>query len=91
MLKQPLKKGHRTWISVANPRFINVLVDVNNFVYFQFLENMQLKYDAKAKERNVYVIGACGWDSIPSEMGTIFVQDKFSGTLGSINTNQYID
>uniref|UniRef100_A0AAR2KPA5 Saccharopine dehydrogenase-like oxidoreductase n=1 Tax=Pygocentrus nattereri TaxID=42514 RepID=A0AAR2KPA5_PYGNA len=31
----------------------------------QFLESMQLNYDSQAAEKGVYVVGSCGFDSIP--------------------------
>ena len=40
---------------------------------------MQLMYNNKAKESGVYVIGACGFDSIPAEMGDLLSQKKFEG------------
>nr|XP_002125674.1 saccharopine dehydrogenase-like oxidoreductase [Ciona intestinalis] len=50
----------------------------------QFLENMQLKYDEAAKEAGVIIVGACGFDSIPSDLGAVFTQQQFQGTLNSI-------
>ncbi|XP_077998254.1 saccharopine dehydrogenase-like oxidoreductase [Glandiceps talaboti] len=47
----------------------------------QFLENMQLKYHSLAKENNVYVVGSCGFDSIPADMGVLFLKEKFPGVL----------
>jgi short subunit dehydrogenase-like uncharacterized protein len=46
---------------------------------FQYLEKMQLVYSAKAKEAGVYVVGACGFDSIPADMGILFTQKAFKG------------
>ena len=40
---------------------------------------MQLMYDKAAREAGVYIISACGFDSIPSEMGLIFAQNNFEG------------
>ena len=48
-------------------------------LFLKFLENVQLLLDAKARDAGVYIIGACGWDSIPSEMGTIFTKQQVSG------------
>ena len=31
----------------------------------QYIDRMQLKYNEKAREKGVYVISACGFDSIP--------------------------
>lgn len=55
----------------------------------QYLEKMQLMYNNKAKESGVYVIGACGFDSIPAEMGVVFSQNKFQGEINSIES--YLD
>ncbi|KAG5670769.1 hypothetical protein PVAND_001010 [Polypedilum vanderplanki] len=47
----------------------------------QFIEGMQLKYNDAAREKGVYIISACGLESIPSEIGINFMQQKFKGTL----------
>ncbi|KAM6360715.1 saccharopine dehydrogenase-like oxidoreductase [Pluvialis apricaria] len=45
----------------------------------QFLEGMYLKYNEKAAEKGVYVIGSCGCDSIPEDMGELYTRDKLKG------------
>ena len=45
----------------------------------QYLEETQMLFNESAKEKSVHVIGSCGFDSIPAEMGTIYIQDKFGG------------
>ena len=45
----------------------------------QFLETMQLKYHNEAKEKGVYVVGACGFDSIPSDVGSSLVHKAMEG------------
>lgn len=50
----------------------------------QFLEGMQLKYHEAAKEKGVYMISACGFDSIPADMGTLFLEQQFDG--GVVNS-----
>lgn len=40
---------------------------------------MQLLYNGKAKEQGIYIIGACGWDSIPADMGVIYTKNQFKG------------
>lgn len=50
----------------------------------QYLERMQLLYGGKAREAGVYIIGACGFDSVPSDMGVAFTREKFPGDLNSI-------
>ena len=42
---------------------------------------MQLLYGGKAKEAGVYIIGACGFDSVPSDMGVAFTRDNFKGNV----------
>ncbi|KAM7368233.1 hypothetical protein PAMP_014473 [Pampus punctatissimus] len=43
----------------------------------QFLERMQLEYHAKASDRGVYVIGSCGFDSIPADLGVLYTRRQF--------------
>lgn len=50
----------------------------------QFMERMQLEYDAMAREKGVYVISACGFDSIPAEMGIQYLEQQFDGELNSV-------
>lgn len=40
---------------------------------------MYLKYNEKAAEKGVYVIGSCGFDSIPADMGVLYTRDKLKG------------
>lgn len=56
----------------------------NMFRTFQFLEKMQLDYHTAAKENNCYVVGACGFDSIPSDMGTVFLEQQFAGQVNTV-------
>ncbi|ETN70386.1 saccharopine dehydrogenase [Necator americanus] len=51
-----------------------------------FLEQMQMLYGEKAKEKGVYVVGACGWDSIPCDMGVNFLKEKFDGDLNHVES-----
>ncbi len=52
----------------------------------QFLEGMQLKYNKEAKEKGVYIIGCCGWDSIPVDLGVQYLKKHFGGELNSVET-----
>lgn len=45
----------------------------------QYLETMQLKYAKEAEEKGVHIVGACGFDSVPADLGTLFLQDSFEG------------
>ncbi|CAK1579762.1 unnamed protein product [Parnassius mnemosyne] len=51
-----------------------------------FIQSMQLRYDAAAREAGVYIISACGVDSIPNDMGVIFLEQNFDGTLNSVES-----
>ena len=42
---------------------------------------MQFKYNEKAKDSGVFVIGTCGFDSIPADMGIVYTQKKFPGNI----------
>jgi short subunit dehydrogenase-like uncharacterized protein len=55
----------------------------------QYMETMQLKYNDQARQKGIYIVSACGFDSIPAEMGTIFLQEKFNGTVNSVETYLY--
>ncbi|KAF2884283.1 hypothetical protein ILUMI_21875 [Ignelater luminosus] len=50
----------------------------------QFIEGMQLKYHKEAEEKGVYIVSACGFDSVPSDLGTLFVEKHFEGTMNSV-------
>ncbi|KAG7481946.1 saccharopine dehydrogenase-like oxidoreductase [Solea senegalensis] len=52
----------------------------------QFLEGMQLNYDSQAADKGVYIIGSCGFDSIPADMGVIYTRDQFKGTLTAVES-----
>jgi len=52
----------------------------------QYLEKMQLKYHQKALENGVYVVGACGFDSIPADLGQVCVRNEMAGDVNSVET-----
>nr|XP_015808257.2 saccharopine dehydrogenase-like oxidoreductase [Nothobranchius furzeri] len=52
----------------------------------QFLESMQLNYNSQAAEKDVYIIGSCGFDSIPADMGVLYTRDQFKGTLTAVES-----
>ncbi|XP_061388107.1 saccharopine dehydrogenase-like oxidoreductase [Musca vetustissima] len=52
----------------------------------QYMETMQLKYHKEAQERNVYVVSACGFDSITADMGIVFIEKNFDGIVNSVET-----
>ncbi|XP_046832497.1 saccharopine dehydrogenase-like oxidoreductase isoform X1 [Vespa crabro] len=48
-----------------------------------FIEEMQLKYNEAAQNAGIYIVNACGFDSIPSDLGMVFTQQKFGGEVNS--------
>lgn len=45
-----------------------------------------MKYGEEANKNNLYVVGSCGWDSIPCDLGVNFMKEKFDGQLNEIET-----
>ncbi|ERL95526.1 saccharopine dehydrogenase-like oxidoreductase [Dendroctonus ponderosae] len=52
----------------------------------EYMETVQVKQHDAAKEKGLYIVSACGFDSIPADLGVIFMQQNFEGTLNSIET-----
>lgn len=50
----------------------------------EFLELMEFKYNETAEKEGVFIVGACGFDSIPSDLGVVYAKKKFEGTICSI-------
>ena len=65
-----------------------MLLTINMLFFFklQFLERMQLEYNQAAQDKKIWVVGACGFDSIPADMGTVFLEEKFEGQVNSVET-----
>ena len=53
------------------------------------MEKIQLDYDKLARDAGVYIVSACGFDSIPCDLGVVFTRSKFEGDLNSIEA--YLD
>lgn len=51
---------------------------------------MQLNYSNQAAENGVYIIGSCGFDSIPADIGVLYTRDQFKGTCNSNTANSTI-
>ena len=45
------------------------------------METMQLNYHKVAEEKGVFIISACGFDSVPVDLGVIYFQKNFPGTF----------
>ncbi|XP_037366223.1 saccharopine dehydrogenase-like oxidoreductase [Talpa occidentalis] len=52
----------------------------------QFLELMYWKYHEKAAEKGVYIIGSCGFDCIPADLGVLYTKSKMNGTLTAVES-----
>lgn len=40
---------------------------------------MELNYHSQAAEKGVYIVGSCGFDSIPADIGVLYTRDQFRG------------
>uniref|UniRef100_A0A1B6MG41 Saccharopine dehydrogenase NADP binding domain-containing protein n=1 Tax=Graphocephala atropunctata TaxID=36148 RepID=A0A1B6MG41_9HEMI len=52
----------------------------------QYMERMQLEYNKAAEEKGVYIVSACGFDSIPADLGLVHFIDQFKGEVNSVET-----
>ncbi|KAG8189959.1 hypothetical protein JTE90_009098 [Oedothorax gibbosus] len=52
----------------------------------QFLETVHLKYFEEAQKQGVYIVGSCGFDSIPCDVGVEEIRKRFKGDLNYIET-----
>jgi len=52
---------------------------------FLWIREMIDKYEAKAREQNVRLVNSCGFDSLPSDLGTLFVQEEFKRRYGQFS------
>lgn len=50
------------------------------------MEKMQLEYDDLARAKGVYIVSACGFDSIPADLGIQHFEKNFGGEVHSIET-----
>lgn len=51
----------------------------------EFIGDVCLKYHQEAVNKGIYMISSCGFDSIPSDMGMVFLQNNFAGELRARN------
>ncbi|KAG0721476.1 Saccharopine dehydrogenase-like oxidoreductase [Chionoecetes opilio] len=49
-----------------------------------FMESMQLKYSKAAEQAGVHIVNACGYDSIPADMGIVHMMRNLKGDLNSV-------
>jgi short subunit dehydrogenase-like uncharacterized protein len=48
-----------------------------------FIRDMIDRHHARARETGARIVHACGFDSIPSDLGTLFLQDRARALLGA--------
>ncbi|KAL5258532.1 hypothetical protein ACHWQZ_G009126 [Mnemiopsis leidyi] len=51
-----------------------------------FMEQMEADYHEKAEELGLVITSACGFDSVPADVGVRYIQTHFPGTLTAIET-----
>ncbi|KAM3959969.1 saccharopine dehydrogenase-like oxidoreductase [Aphomia sociella] len=64
----------------AKTHYVDITAEI------EFMETMQLEYDELAREAGVYVVSACGFGSIPNDMGVVFLEKNLNGTLNSVES-----
>ena len=52
----------------------------------QFLEPIQLRYHEEAERKGVYIVGSCGFDSIPADLGSMVLAQAMGGDVATIET-----
>nr|XP_033795439.1 saccharopine dehydrogenase-like oxidoreductase isoform X2 [Geotrypetes seraphini] len=52
----------------------------------QYLEEMYFKYSSQAADKGAYIIGSCGFDSIPADLGVLFTRNNLKGTLTAVES-----
>lgn len=52
----------------------------------QFIAQMAIKYHQDAETKCVYVISGCGFQSIATDLGVVFLQKNFKGTVNWVES-----
>ena len=58
---------------------VSLITGIYQLILLQYLEKMQLEYHDMAADKGLYVVGACGMDCIPTDLGTVFLKKQFQG------------
>ena len=48
------------------------------------MQTCQIKYHDEALKKGVHIVSACGFDSVPADMGLELLREKFPGKLSEI-------
>ena len=43
----------------------------------EFMERAEMRFHENARSNQCFIVSACGFDSIPADLGTLLVQEKF--------------
>lgn len=52
----------------------------------EFVQSCQIKYHTEAKAKGIYIVGTCGFDSVPADVGLEVLRDKFPGELTAVES-----
>lgn len=55
-----------------------------------FMERMEMKYFAAAKEKNLVIVSACGFDSVPADIGLLYVRSLFPPPSAPVTVDSFI-
>ena len=50
------------------------------------MERMYQLYSEQAREAGVLLVSSCGFDSIPNDLGTLYLQRNFQGELAYVDS-----
>lgn len=50
------------------------------------MEKMRQEYSESAKEAGVLLVSGCGFDSVPNDLGALYVQRNFQGELAYLDS-----
>jgi short subunit dehydrogenase-like uncharacterized protein len=50
----------------------------------EYLERIQLNYNKQARDNGVFIVGSCGFDSVPTDLGVVFTKKNFASKLNII-------
>lgn len=56
----------------------------------EFMQTCQIKYHEEAREKGIHIVSACGFDSIPADMGLEVLREKFPGVLAAVESYIHI-
>lgn len=56
----------------------------------EFMERMEARYSAAAKEKNLVIVSACGFDSIPADLGNLFTVAQFPPASVPVTVDSFL-